>query len=66
MFFMTNDGQVGQVKNSTKLRDQATLVQRMFVFRLLVTEGIAVSLLKGVEFRDMKVLPLLIHFHGAI
>ncbi|VDC05091.1 unnamed protein product [Peniophora sp. CBMAI 1063] len=53
MFIMTNDGGAGDDLGSFEAR--YLLVQRMFVMRLLVTEGIAVTLLKGSEFIDLKV-----------
>ena len=53
MFIMTNDGGASDDLNSFEAH--CLLVQRMFVMRLLVTEGIAVTLLKGSQFIDLKV-----------
>ncbi|KZV68765.1 P-loop containing nucleoside triphosphate hydrolase protein [Peniophora sp. CONT] len=53
MFIMTNDG--GSVDDLNDFESNCLLVQRMFIMRLLVTEGIAVTLLKGSDFIDLKI-----------
>ena len=53
MFIMTNDG--GASDDLDSFEAHYILMQRMFVMRLLVTEGIAVTLLKGSQFIDLKV-----------
>ncbi|KAI0034854.1 hypothetical protein K488DRAFT_44574 [Vararia minispora EC-137] len=55
MFFMTNDGGTVRKSKDKVAFTQCILIQRLFILRLLVSEGIAVSLLKGAEFRDMKI-----------
>ncbi|TFY54174.1 hypothetical protein EVG20_g9819 [Dentipellis fragilis] len=52
MFVMVNDGGV-LGEDSTLEAAQAVLVQRTFIFDIL-TQGVAVSLLNGMEFRDTK------------
>ncbi|KAA1476464.1 P-loop containing nucleoside triphosphate hydrolase protein [Dentipellis sp. KUC8613] len=52
MFVMANDGGI-LGEDSTLETAQAVLVQRTFIFDLL-TQGVAVSLLNGMEFRDSK------------
>ena len=53
MIIMTNDG--GASDDLDSFEAHCILMQRMFVMRLLVTEGIAVTLLKGSQFIDLKV-----------
>ena len=53
MFIMTNDG--GASDDLGSFEAHCMLMQRMFVMRLLVTEGIAVTLLRGSQFIDLKV-----------
>jgi ATP-dependent RNA helicase DDX60 len=56
MFFMANDGTLSSaISDIPKLyREAAILRQRLYLFNLL-SNGIAVSLLQGAEFRDSKV-----------
>ena len=61
MFVMTNDGDLLPTSpadtESLNIAAECILVQRMFIFKLL-TAGIAVTILKGAEFRDSKVDPI--------
>ncbi|KAI0677460.1 P-loop containing nucleoside triphosphate hydrolase protein [Trametes maxima] len=52
MFVMTNDG--GVVEKSTRHAERV-LLQRIFVYNLLA-QGVSVTLLKGAEYRDSKIL----------
>ncbi|KAI0067591.1 P-loop containing nucleoside triphosphate hydrolase protein [Artomyces pyxidatus] len=52
MFVMLNDGGGSAGENTSET--QSCLVQRRFIFDLL-SGGVAVSLLRGAEFRDMKI-----------
>jgi ATP-dependent RNA helicase DDX60 len=52
MFVMLNDG--GMPKNTNDDTTMRILLQRNFIFGLL-TSGVAVTLLRGAEFRDSKV-----------
>jgi hypothetical protein len=54
MFFMTNDGGTAQKKST--MHNASVLVQRMLILKLLFRQGISVTLLKGAEFVDAKVL----------
>ena len=52
MFVMTDDG--GPVQDDMNLQAARTLTQRTFIYELLAN-GIAVALMRGVEFKDAKV-----------
>jgi ATP-dependent RNA helicase DDX60 len=53
MFIMTDDG--GSVPSDLQLHAERALIQRTFVYDLL-TNGIAVALMRGAEFKDAKVV----------
>jgi ATP-dependent RNA helicase DDX60 len=53
MFVMLNDG--GPLENTDLDMATRILIQRNFIFGLLTTSGVAVTLLHGAEFRDSKV-----------
>ncbi|THH15047.1 hypothetical protein EW146_g5371 [Bondarzewia mesenterica] len=59
MFVMTNDG---GVMDSSPLDAERILVQRTFIFRLL-SSGLAVTLLRGSEFRDSKIFAFVFEQH---
>ncbi|OSD04333.1 P-loop containing nucleoside triphosphate hydrolase protein [Trametes coccinea BRFM310] len=54
MFVMTNDGGVVDESSSTAHAERV-LLQRVFIYSLL-TQGVSVTLLKGAEYRDSKIL----------
>ncbi|CDO68719.1 hypothetical protein BN946_scf184652.g46 [Trametes cinnabarina] len=54
MFVMTNDGGVVEESSSTAHAERV-LLQRIFIYSLL-TQGVSVTLLKGAEYRDSKIL----------
>lgn len=60
MFVMTNDGGILPTNlpdtKSLNVVAECILVQRMFIFGIL-TAGIAVTIIKGIELRDSKVNP---------
>lgn len=58
MFVMTNDGGLLPTDSADteahSVSAERILVQRMFIFDIL-TAGIAITIIKGAEFRDSKV-----------
>ncbi|KAI0375726.1 P-loop containing nucleoside triphosphate hydrolase protein [Pilatotrama ljubarskyi] len=54
MFVMTNDGGVVE-ESSSSAHAERVLLQRVFVYTLL-SQGVSVTLLKGAEYRDSKIL----------
>lgn len=55
MFVMANDG--GVLEEGNHVAAHYILTQRIFLFHLL-SQGIAVTMLAGAEFRDSKVRPV--------
>ncbi|KAH9899786.1 P-loop containing nucleoside triphosphate hydrolase protein [Cubamyces lactineus] len=54
MFVMTNDGGVAE-ESSSEAHAERVLLQRVFIYNLL-SQGVSVTLLKGAEYRDSKIL----------
>ncbi|KAI0776031.1 P-loop containing nucleoside triphosphate hydrolase protein [Trametes elegans] len=54
MFVMTNDGGVVE-ESSLDAHADRVLLQRVFIYNLL-SQGVSVTILKGAEFRDSKIL----------
>jgi hypothetical protein len=55
MFFMVNDGDYGPDGKADEFLNRCRLVQRMFIIKLLICEGITVTPLRGAQFRNSKV-----------
>ena len=58
MFIMTNDGGVFQQEPTVErtLQAERILSQRIFVLNMIST-GTGITLLKGAEYRDSRVMP---------
>ncbi|KAI0660897.1 P-loop containing nucleoside triphosphate hydrolase protein [Cubamyces menziesii] len=54
MFVMTNDGGVAE-ESSSETHAARVLLQRVFIYNLLC-QGVSVTLLKGAQYRDSKIL----------
>ena len=54
MYILLNDGGAGDPDNTTSCRTDIRLQQRTLVFDM-ISQGVSVSLLSAVEFRDSKV-----------
>ncbi|KAH8110039.1 hypothetical protein DFH11DRAFT_1806074 [Phellopilus nigrolimitatus] len=59
MFVMTNDGGLAAASGSSSLEVEQVLCQRLFIHDLLAN-GLAISLLVGIEFRDSKILSFIL------
>ena len=57
MYILLNDGGAGDTNSTTDFYTDIRLQQRSLVFDM-ISQGVSVSLLAAVEFRDSKVKPI--------